>query len=143
MHNLMGYRQQAYKKVHVETANPGRVLLQLYDAAIRFVEKAQIQIDDGQAGPKGESLRRAHAIIAEFINALDHKMSPQLCSNLEQIYGFMLEKIAEANVNMDSRALVPVLKHLREMRETWQIAVDQAQSESAATSVATGIGSAL
>lgn len=140
MQNLMGYRQQAYKKVHVETANPGRVLLQLYDAAIRFVEKAQIQIDAGQAGPKGESLRKAHAIIAEFINALDHKMSPQLCSNLEQIYGFMLEKIAEANVNMDSSALIPVLKHLREMRDTWQLAVNQAQSESG---TATGIGSAL
>lgn len=142
MQNLMGYRQQAYKKVHVETANPGRVLIQLYDAAIRFVEKAQVQIDAGQAGPKGESLRKAHAIIAEFINALDHKMSPQLCSNLEQIYGFMLEKIGEANVNMDSRALIPVLKHLREMRETWQIAVDQAQAENVPAR-STGIGSAL
>lgn len=141
MQNLMGYRQQAYKKVHVETANPGRVLLQLYDAAIRFVEKAQVQIDSGQAGPKGESLRKAHAIVAEFINALDHQRSPQLCSNLEQIYGFMLEKMAEANVNMDSSALLPVLKHLREMRDTWQIAVDQAMSESSPG--ASGIGSAL
>ncbi|MBN2715528.1 MAG: flagellar export chaperone FliS [Deltaproteobacteria bacterium] len=141
MQNLLGYRQQAYKKVHIETANPGRVLIQLYDAAIRFVEKAQVQIDAGQAGPKGESLRKAHAIIAEFINSLDHKMSPQLCSNLEQIYGFMLEKIAEANVNMDSSALIPVLRHLREMRETWKKAVDQAAVEGATT--AGGIGSAV
>ncbi|MBN2341410.1 MAG: flagellar export chaperone FliS [Deltaproteobacteria bacterium] len=140
MQNLMGYRQQAYKKVHVETANPGRVLLQLYDAAIRFVEKAQEQITAGQAGPKGESLRKAHAIIAEFINALDHKMSPELCSNLELIYGFMLEQIAEANVHMNAQALDPVLIHLRSMRETWQIAVNQAQMENAP---ATGVGGAL
>lgn len=140
MQNLMGYRQQAYKKVHVETANPGRVLLQLYDAAIRFVEKAQVQIGDGAAGPKGESLRKAHAIIAEFINALDHNMSPALCSNLEQIYGFMLEQIADANVNMNAPALDPVLTHLRSMRETWQLAVDKAQAEGAP---ATGMGGAL
>ena len=140
MQNIMGYRQQAYKKVHIETANPGRVLIQLYDAAIRFVEQAQVQIDAGQAGPKGESLRKAHAIIAEFINSLDHKMSPQLCSNLEQIYGFMLEKIAEANVNMDAKALIPVLRHLREMRETWKTAVDKTAMEGVTSG---GIGSAV
>ena len=140
MQNLMGYRQQAYKKVHVETANPGRVLLQLYDAAIRFVEKAQIQIREGAAGPKGESLRKAHAIIAEFINALDHKMSPALCSNLEQIYGFMLEQIADANVNMNAEALDPVLTHLRSMRDTWRIAVEKAQAENGPSA---GMGGAL
>lgn len=143
MQNLMGYRQQAYKRVHVETANPGRVLIQLYDAAIRFVEQAKVQIDAGQAGPKGESLRKAHAIVAEFINALDHKMSPELCSNLEQIYGFMLEQIAEANVNMRSSALEPVLIHLRSMRETWQIAVDKAHAETASSASSSGLGGAL
>jgi flagellar protein FliS len=138
MVNLTGYQQQAYKRVHVETANPGRILITLYDAAIKFVEKAIVQINDGQAGPKGESLSRAHDIIAEFINALDHKTAPELCSNLERVYGFMLEQISLANTNMDSEPLNTVLKHLKEMRNTWQQAIEQSARESKV--ISPGIG---
>lgn len=127
----VSYQQQAYKKVHVETANPGRVLITLYDAAIRFVGQAVEQIGRGELGPKGTSLGRAHSIIAEFINALDHDASPDLCRNLEQVYGFMLDKIAEANANMDAAPLEPVLRHLTEMRDTWQEAVNQTMMEGA------------
>ena len=127
----LGYQQQAYKKVHVETANPGRILLTLYDAAIRFVTQGEEQIKAGDLGGKGVSLGRAHAIIAEFINALDHDSAPELCSNLELVYGFMLEKIAQANAEVSTEPLQPVIKHLKEMRDTWQEAVNNANVENA------------
>jgi len=122
----LSYQQQTYKRVHVETANPGRILLSLYDAAIRFTERAVEQIEAGDLAGKGQSLGRAHAIVAEFIAALDHKRSPELCRNLELVYIFMIDQLMEANTRVDAAPLALVLKHLRSMRETWSQAVNQA-----------------
>jgi flagellar protein FliS len=104
----------------------GDVLLMLYDGAIRFVGLAKDQINSGNAGAKEISLAKAYAIISEFIQSLDHERAPELCSNLEQIYEFMLAKLAEANGNMDAAPLDIVLCHLTEMRETWSEAVARA-----------------
>jgi flagellar secretion chaperone FliS len=135
------YQTQRYRQTEVETANPGRILITLYDAAIRFVRLAIQQINDGNAAAKGVTLGRAYAIIAEFIHALDHDRAPELCRNLESIYNFMLEQMSNANLQMDSAPLEPVLTHLIDLRATWSEAVAKAAQETAP--VATGSGSAL
>ncbi len=130
------YQQQVYRRVHVETANPGRILLTLYDAAIRFVRLGKDQIEAGNAAGKGTNLSKAYAIIAEFIHALDFDKAPELCNNLEQVYGFMLEQITDANTKMDPEPLEVVLRHLQELRETWAQAVVEAAREPEAPSMA-------
>lgn len=136
------YQQNRYRQMEVETANPGRILITLYDAAIRFVRLAMQQIDEGNIPAKGITLGRAYAIIAEFIHALDHAQSPELCRNLESIYNFMLEKMAEANSTMNKAPLQPVLTHLMDLRETWSQAVAIANKENAQGAM-TGSGNSL
>ena len=136
------YQQQRYRQVQVETANPGRILITLYDAAIRFVRLAIQQIQEGNVPAKGVTLGKAYAIVAEFIHALDHGKSPELCRNLEAIYNFMLEQMTEANANMDEVPLHPVLTHLIDLRETWAQAVEIANRENA-QSAPTGSGGAI
>ena len=123
------YQQQRYRQLEVETANPGRVLITLYDAAIRLVRLSIQQIQDGNAAAKGVTLGRAYAIIAEFIHALDHSAAPELCRNLESIYNFMLEQMADANRKMDPEPLRHVLTYLTDLRETWAQAVAIANKE--------------
>ena len=135
------YQQQRYRQTEVETANPGRILITLYDAAIRFIRLAIQQINDGNTAAKGITLGRAYAIVAEFIHALDHQKAPELCKNLEAIYNFMLEQMSTANLTMDAAPLEPVLTHLIDLRETWSQAVAQAAQERA--TIATGSGTAL
>jgi flagellar secretion chaperone FliS len=118
------YHQEAYRKVQIETAQPGRVLLSLYDEAHRLVLLAQEQIGEGDVPGKGRSLSKAHAIIAEFVNALDHRVAPGLCINLERIYLFMLDQITTANLNMDPRPLGQVAAQLTRLREAWEVAVN-------------------
>ncbi|MBN2802266.1 MAG: flagellar export chaperone FliS [Deltaproteobacteria bacterium] len=133
------FQRNEYQRVHVETANPGRVLLTLYQAAIRFVELGKEQIIAGDFAGKGISLGRAHDIIAEFINALDHKMSPALCSNLEQIYIFMLDRIFMANHQMNADHLEPVLVYLNDLYITWEQAVNEANIEEARKATSAGM----
>ena len=137
------YQTQAYRQTQVETANPGRILLTLYDAAIRFIRLAMQQIEEGNAAAKGITLGRAYAIIAEFIHALDHEKAPELCRNLESIYNFMLEQMADANLKMNAEPLEPVLTHLVDLRATWAEAVAKAAQENPQGIAAAGSGSAL
>lgn len=125
----VSYQQQAYRKVNVETANPGQILVALYDAAIRNVEHAMDRIEKRDYPAKGVALNKAYAIIAEFINALDYGVAPELCANLEGIYTFMLDQISEANTHMTSEPLQHVLRHLKALRGTWAEAVVRATNE--------------
>ena len=138
----MGYQQQQYRQIQMETANPGRILIALYDAAIRFVRLAISQIQEGNIPAKGVTLGKAYAIIAEFIHALDHSKAPELCQNLEAVYNFMLEQMSEANTKMEEAPLHPVLDYLIDLRETWAQAVEIANRENA-RSISTGSGGAL
>lgn len=127
----LSYQQQAYKRINVETANPGRVLITLYDALIKFTRQGIEQIERRDIGGKGISLGRAYAIIAEFIHALDYEKAPELCNNLEMIYNFWLEQIADANNAIDAERLKPILSQIENMRQTWSEAVTKTTIESA------------
>ncbi len=123
------YQRQLYKQTAVETANPGRILITLYDAAIRFLRLGVQQINENNVAAKGVSLSRAYAIISEFIHALDHSKAPELCRNLESIYNFMLEQIGDANTQMSAAPIGPVLDYMVDLRETWSQAVAIAAKE--------------
>ncbi|MCU0662995.1 MAG: flagellar export chaperone FliS [Myxococcota bacterium] len=132
----VSYQQQAYRKVHVETSNPGQILIALYDAAIRNIQHGIERIDKRDYPGKGVALNKAYAIIAEFINALDFSVAPELCANLEGIYTFMLDQISEANTNMNSEPLQPVLRHLQSLRATWAEAVARTANENSEAAAA-------
>jgi len=100
-------------------AQAGQMLITLYDGAIRFVELAREQIRAGNASAKEISLSKAYAIIAEFMNSLDFEMAPELCTNLYNIYEFMLAQLVEANSSMNADELSPVVDHLVELRDAW------------------------
>ncbi len=123
--NLNRFQAHAYKKTSVETADPGRVLIALYDAAIKFSRLAAHSIDEGKVAEKGVYISKTHRIISEFINALDFEKSPALCEQLEGIYGFMISQLIEANVTMKSAPLNPVISQLEDLRDTWTQAMQQ------------------
>lgn len=124
MHSTAMSHTPAQSEVPSGPVSQGNILLMLYDGAIRFVDLAKNQITEGNRAAKEVSLGKAYAIIAEFINSLDYEQAPELCSNLQKIYEFMLTQLTQANTNMDAKPLDTVLRHLKEMRRTWSEAVE-------------------
>lgn len=116
-------RQSMQAEVPNGSVGQGNILLMLYDGAIRFVDLAKSQIEEGNQSAKEISLAKAYAIIAEFINSLDHAQAPELCANLQQIYEFMLAQLTEANATMNPKPLEIVHGYLTDMRRTWSEAV--------------------
>jgi flagellar protein FliS len=120
-----------YKKTSINTRSRGRILLMLYDGAIRFLEQARVAIDQKRPDLRGERISRAHAIISELNLTLDHEVAPELCANLERLYLYMLNQITDANRTSDAQKLDLVIDLLKDLRGAWQEAVQQADNGAA------------
>ena len=113
----------AYQRGQVGSANPLRIVLLLYEGAVRFSRQAQESFEE--PGLRGHALGRAHAIVSELLSALDHERGADIATNLASLYNFVLEGLIRANVDGDRASLdtvVPVMETLtsawRELAET-------------------------
>lgn len=116
-----------YKQVQVQTSGPGDVLLLLYQGYFRFVTEARGALVANDLATAGEKITRAHAILEELCAGLNYEVAPELCGNLEAVYGFAMMKLVEANVKRDPAVLDEAVKPLLPLYEAWSTAVKQAK----------------
>jgi len=122
MYAKNGYSQssyQRYRAVKIQTATPAQIMLMLYDGAIRFAKIAKQKIDADDLAGKGTYVGKVQAIISELMSSLDFSIAPELCTQLEQLYIYIMEQLTEANVSMKQEPLDVVIKLLLTLREGW------------------------
>jgi flagellar protein FliS len=120
---------QRYSQVRMTTASPGELLLALYDGLFRFLNGAKICIERKEMSRARELLSKAYAILSELYIALDHTLAPELCSNLEALYGFSMDRVSLASRRGQVAPIDEVIRVMTPLREAWQIAVPQAALE--------------
>ncbi len=118
-----------YQSTQVSTASPERILIMLYDGAIRFVRRGIEAIEAGDRQEKAVTIGKSMAIVSEFRNTLDHEIGGEVAANLDALYDFMVRELVRANVKDDAEPLRAVEGLLSQLRETWLEAVAQAQRE--------------
>lgn len=112
-----------YQAVQVSTSNPGEILVALLDGLFKFLNQGSHLLRNGARAPAGEAICRAHAILSELYVSLDHAKAPDLCKNLEGVYGFCLDRIVYANRHNDPAALDEVLRVMAPVREAFTTVV--------------------
>jgi flagellar protein FliS len=115
----MSFAMAQYKTASVDTASPVRLVVQLYDGAIRFMRAGQQAIVEGDVKRRGDTLGRAHAIIAELQSTLDPSSAPELCGELDRLYEYVSHQITSAHLQADSAALEPAISVMTELRGAW------------------------
>ena len=63
------YRQ--YQKTSITTASREKILLMLYEGAIRFTKQAISAMEDNRVADKGKYISKATAILSELMATLD------------------------------------------------------------------------
>lgn len=121
------YGANQYKQMHVNTASRGQVLIMLYEAAIKHTRKAAEYINKKDLPKKGEHIGKAHDILAELCNTLDHTVAPHISQDLERLYQFMIEQMIKANMENNEALLLNNVKLLESMLGAWKVAVDAYQ----------------
>ncbi len=117
-----GYNQ--YLRSKIMTASKPELTLMLYDGAIKFTNMAIMAIDKKDVPGAHNAIMRTTAIIEEFRVTLDHKYA--VAKDFDNVYIYVLQRLADANIKKDKEILDEVLGHLRTMRDTWKEAMKKA-----------------
>jgi flagellar secretion chaperone FliS len=109
----------AYQRQAILTAPPERLLVMLYDGACRFLLQAATCFREG-AAPKGlERLNRAEAIIDELLVTLDLEAGGEIAQNLQGLYVFFKQQLAEARMEHEPAKVDWVRGQMSELRDAW------------------------
>ena len=108
-----------YQNTQVSTSNPEKILLMLYDGAVKFTRIAIDRLAKGDIAAKGLYISKAQAIVAELMNTLDHDAGGAMASRLEQLYIYLINEYVTSNINNSVQPLENALGILTTLRDTW------------------------
>jgi len=109
-----------YRKNEISTSSQGRLILMMYEGAIKFTTMALQSIEKGDIAGQGKYINKTHDIINELSLALDLKKGGEVAQRLESLYQYMLSQLTLANIKSDRKALEMVLKILSPLAEAWE-----------------------
>ena len=113
-----------YKKTEITTASNGKILLMLYEGAIRFIRHARAAMNDKKIAEKGKYISKTTAIISELMATLDFDKGGQLAVDLENLYVFLIDKLIDCNINNDPQGLDVVEDILKTLYSGWKDVVE-------------------
>lgn len=137
MFGMMRSPAQTYATVSVdaavETADPHRLVLMLFDGAIAAVALARIHMAAGEIEQKGKATSKAINLISSGLRAsLDMEAGGELAERLAALYDYMAQRLIFANLKNNVAALDEVSELLGGLREAWaQIAPGNQQQAAA------------
>lgn len=108
---------QKYQQAQAQTASKPKLLIMLYDGAIRFTKAGIEGIESRHYDVANNNLCKAQAIIHELISSLnfDYEISKELL----RLYEYFLHCLIQSNIQKNSSLAHEVLGYLIELRETW------------------------
>lgn len=113
----------SYRTVSVDTASPGKLILMLFDGALRFLNTAEdgFQLENPRSRQETihNNLMKAQNIISELQRCLNVRDGGDFAVNMFRLYDFMLMRLIDANVKKDVESIRVVSHLLGEIREAW------------------------
>lgn len=115
---------QKYQQNQVETASQEKLLLMLYDGALKSIGNAKEAIDENSMEKAHNEILKTQGMFSELKMSLDLGRG-NIAYNLYSLYDFILVRLIEANTKKDKNILNEVEKLTRELRTAWQQAVSK------------------
>lgn len=120
-----------YTVVDVETASQGKLVVMLFNGAIKRAEEAKRQLGKGKNEAVHNNLIRAQDIIAELRGSLDMRHG-EVARNLDRLYEYFQHLLVTANIKKSAEPIDECINLMAGMRDTWQEAFRQAAEQQTA-----------
>ena len=145
----MGYSQSygaynAYRETGVRTASQGKLVVMLYDEAIKQLEYAQSyilpnnKIEAVHIEQFSKHLMKVQEIITELMVSLDMEAGGDIAKNLMSLYIYFNQELLNVSMNHEKAKITFVQSMLIQLRDAWAEAATEAGT-SKATLVTAGI----
>ena len=108
-----------YRQNSIETATPARIVVMLYDGAIRFLTQALAAMQAKRYDQQSRLIGNAQSIIAHLHDTLDLEVGSGFAKSLTGIYTALLRSLTTANILNQPKPVEDAIQVLRDLRETW------------------------
>jgi len=121
-----------YTRLDVETgvaaASPQRLVVMLYDGAVKAVLSAQAALARGDHAGRGAAISKAISIIDEGLRpALDLEAGGDIAANLMALYDYVSNRLLYANLKGHAASLEEAAHLLSELKTAWETLERQTQ----------------
>ena len=110
---------QQYKKIEVDTSDPMKLVVMLYEAAIKNLEEAILHMENKDYSGKGKAIGKSVDIIVELLNGLNPQAG-EITENLSNLYNFMVTELITANAHLDPEKVRQVVGMLNNLLDAWK-----------------------
>lgn len=117
--NAYANASNAYKTNQVTTASRTKLVVMLYDGAIRNLKLAKLSIGDKNIEKTNTCIIKTQRILSEFMSTLNFEDGGEIAKNLMALYQYMYQRTIRANIDKDAEILDEVIGYLEELREAW------------------------
>lgn len=131
----------SYRQVATQTAPKGQLVLMLYDAALRFLDRAQQGF--GFEDPLdfhqtiNNNILRAQEIINELNRCLNLEAGGRLAETMRGLYHYFDRRLQASNLEKSMDGLKEVQQRLSVLREAWAQMLQQQQQGEASQALPT------
>lgn len=123
----MGYMNAytAYKETGVRTASQGKLIVLLYEEAVRQLGTALTYFNElDKVEPRNiEKLNncivKTQEIITELMTSLDMEKGGEIAANLMSLYVFFNKELLSANINRNRKTISDIHNMLNELTGAW------------------------
>ncbi len=111
---------ESYQHTAISTQSRGRLIVMLYDGAIKFMKLAIQEIEAGNWAAKGQYIDRAEEILLELNAVLDMEAGGEIARNLRRLYLFMGRRLFQANARKDAQMIREVITLMEDLNQSWK-----------------------
>lgn len=116
----------AYQNTNIKTASQGKLVVLLYEAAVKNLNNAITLVDEenkilpSNVEKFGKFIQKTQSIITELQVSLDMEKGGDISRNLMSLYVYFNEELMDVSINHNKSKLQFVLKMLNELVESWR-----------------------
>lgn len=130
----------AYQNVQITTTDRGRLLLMMYEGAIKFLKQSKAGLEAGDIAKFCRFLCKSQAIITELMNTLDFEKGGEIARDLDRLYDFMLFYLTEANLYRDGKRITKVIGLLDTIYSAYKEIIEKEQRPNTAPEESAQVG---
>jgi flagellar secretion chaperone FliS len=118
MHQTYGIHQ--YRQIAMQTMAPGRMIVMLYEGALRFLEQGRAAMQENDVETRALFLNKAQAIVSELRFSLDHGAGASFTKELESLYDYVISEINQTSFDQDPIHIANAVRTLEPLLEAWR-----------------------
>jgi flagellar protein FliS len=128
---MNAYGQKQYTQTKVTTVDKGRLIVLLYEGAMKFLRQARECHEAGDVPGKSNNINRALDIIGELNQSLNISEGGEIAVNLRKLYLFWSEHLIQGKIRKDATHIDDVIGMLGSLCDAWNQVVSQPEAQQA------------